>query len=214
VSTFKARRHQIDALIPWHLTLSLRDGSGRGLRCNAIRSIYLEYPVRVSASFPEGQIMRGTSLPIDVRFVKKTDAYITLAGGWYSPSGLQLEEGNGFQIDMTPAEDTVSVRMNVLVPSPCRPGSFPFQLQFYGNGKDIGTISSSLFKPYQWLFVGPFEAAEHPLTTPYPPEKSIDLHKGYAGIGRRTLWRVLPGTASTRNGEVRSIRREWAISTR
>jgi len=202
-TTFKARRDKVDALYPWHLTLSFRDGRGRGVRYNAIRSIYLEHPIHVEAKFPSGQILQGLSVPIDITLIKRTDEYVTLAGAWYSPSGLQVKEGNRFQVPMSADQDTTTVRMTVLVPSPCRPGSFPFKLKFYGNGKDLGTISSSLFKPYQWLFLGPFEPAEHALTTPYPPEKAVDLRKGYAGIGKRIAWRVLPETVSTNYGEVR-----------
>jgi hypothetical protein len=202
VSTFTARPDQVDMLLPWNCTLSIVDGQGRRIRYNAMRTIYLEQPIDVAASFPDGHILQGMELPIDIRFVKRTNAQITLAGGWYSPSGLQLKEGNRFQLTMSPEQDTVVVRMNVLVPSPCRPGSFPFRLKFYGNGKELGMISSSFFKPYQWLFLGPFPASENAISTPYPPEKGLDLSRGYAGIGKRIAWRVLPESSNLNYGEV------------
>jgi hypothetical protein len=202
VSRFTARPDQVGALRPWHLTLSFTDGTGQRIRYNAIRTIFLEHAVDVTAMFPQGQILQGLSLPIDIRFIKRTNAQVSLTGGWFSPSGLQLKEGNRFQLSMAPVQDTVVVRMNVLVPSPCRPGSFPFKMKFLGDGKDLGVISSSFFKPYQWLFLGPFEASENAIATPYPPEKSIDLQRGYAGIGKRIAWRVLPESANLGYGEV------------
>jgi hypothetical protein len=203
MSTFTARPDQVGTLLPWHLTLSFTDGHGQRIRYNAIRTIFLEHPIEVTAGFPEGQILQGgLSLPIDIRFIKRTNAQISLTGGWFSPSGLQLKEGNRFQIAMAPIQDTVVVRMNVLVPTPCRPGSFPFKLKFYGNGKDLGIISSSFFKPYQWLFLGPFEASENAISTPYRPEKGVDLSKGYNGIGKRIAWRVMPESANLSYGEV------------
>jgi len=202
ISRFTARPDRVETLIPWHLTLSFNDGRGRRIRHTAVRTIYLQHPVEVTASFPEGQILHDFSLPIDVRFIKRTNAHMSLTGGWFSPSGLQLKEGNRFQLSMSPVQDTVMVRMNVMVPSPCRPGSFPFKLKFYGNGKDLGVISSSFFKPYEWLFLGPFEASESAISTPYPPEKGVDLRRGYAGIGKRIAWRVLPETANLNYGEV------------
>lgn len=201
-SSFPARLSKLNTLRPWNLTLSLTDGKGRRIRYNALRSVYLEQPVQAVASFPEGQILRGLSLPIDIKLVKQTAAHVNLEGVWYSPSGLQLKEGKRFMFTMPSEQDTALVRVNVLVPSPCRPGSFPVKLKFIGNGKDLGTITTSFFKPYQWLFIGPFEPAEHAISTPYPPEKVVDLRKDYAGIGRRITWQVFPDFAGENFGEV------------
>jgi hypothetical protein len=201
-SSFTARPDQVGMLVPWNLTLSIIDGAGRRIRYNAIRTIYLEYPIDVTATFPEGQILEGLSLPVDITFIKRNHDQFVLSGGWYSPSGLQLKEGSRFQVSMEPPQDTLRIRMNVLVPSPCRPGSFPFKMKFYGNGKDLGMISSSFFKPYQWLFLGPFAASDDAINTRYPPEKEVDLRRGYNGIGKRIAWRVLPETANLNYGEI------------
>jgi hypothetical protein len=202
ISRFPARPEKIDALQRWDLSLRLTDGAGRHIRHNVLRSVYIEQPVSVVARFPQGQILQGLTLPVDLLFVKKTQTLYEFSGGWYSPSGLQLKEGERFQFAMPAHQDSAYLRVNVLVPDPCRPGSFPFKVKFYGNSKDLGTISSSFFKPYQWLFVGPFEAAEHALSTQYPPEKSVDLRRGYAGIGRRITWQVLRESANSNFGEV------------
>jgi hypothetical protein len=201
-SKFNARGKVANVLRPCDFTLVLMDGSGQRIRHNAFRTVYLEHPVRVVARFPEGQTLRGLSLPIEVQFFKRSNALMTLNGGWFSPSGLQLKEGNRFEFLMPAEQDTAFARFNVLVPDPCRPGSFPFKFKFYGNGKDLGLIASSFFKPYQWLFVGPFDAAAHALDAPYPPENAVDLRKGYAGIGRRIIWQALPETANAKYGEV------------
>jgi hypothetical protein len=201
-SAFTARPEKVGALLPWNLTLSLYDGGGRRIRYNAMRTLYLEHPIDVMAAFPVGQILQGSKLPVEIKFIKRTNDKVTLTGAWFSASGLQLLEGKRFQLMMSPAQDTLTVAVNVLVPSPCRPGSFPFKLKFYGNGKDLGLISSSFFKPYQWLFLGPFEASETAISTPYPPEKGVDLRRGYDGIGRRIAWRVLPESANLNYGEV------------
>jgi len=201
-STFAARPEKVGALLPWNLTLSIYDGGGRRIRYNAMRTIFLEHPIDVTATFPGGQILRGLQLPIEIKFVKRTNTQVTLAGAWYSPSGLQLKEGKQFQITMSPAQDTISVSVKVLVPSPCRPGSFPFKLKFFANGKDLGLISSSFFKPYQWLFLGPFQASDNAISTPLPPEKGVELRRGYTGIGKRIAWRVLAESANLSYGEV------------
>lgn len=202
ISKFTARPSEVESLLPWDLTLTLTDGTGRRVNFNAIRSIYLEHPIDITASFPEGQILQGLSVPIDICLIKRTGARINIDGGWFSSAGLQLKEGKRFGITMDPAQDTLRVRFNVLVPSPCRPGSFAFKLKFYGNGKDLGLIASNFFKPYQWLFLGPFPASDNAISTPYPPESSVDLGRGYAGIGKRIAWRVLPETANLDYGDV------------
>jgi hypothetical protein len=202
VSSFPARPTKLNTLLPWHLTLSLNDAAGRRIRYNALRTVYLERPIAIIARFPEGQILKGLSLPIELQFVKKVKTQALLQGGWYSSSGLQLKEGKQFEFTMPATQDTALVKFHVLVPSPCRPGSFPFKMKFYGDGKDLGTIASSFFKPYQWLFIGPFEAADRAMDVPYPPEKAVDLRKAYAGIGRRIAWQVLPEHANENFGEV------------
>jgi hypothetical protein len=201
-TSFTARPDKVGSLTPWNLTLSLHDGHGRRIRYNAMRTVFVENQIDVTASFPDGQILRGMQLPVDIRFVKRTNAQVTLTGTWFSPSGLQLLEGRQFQTTMSPAQDTLTVSVNVLVPSPCRPGSFPFKLKFFANGSDLGLISSSFFKPYQWLFLGPFRASETAISTPYPPEKTVDLRRNYAGAGKRIAWRELPETANLNFGEL------------
>jgi hypothetical protein len=202
VSSFPARRGKPGTLIPWTFTLSMTTREGDRLRYNAFRTLYLEQPLQAAAGFPGGQILQGLSMPIHVQVVKKTGARANIECGWYSAAGLQLKEGKRFGISMDAEQDTAHVVINVMVPSPCRPGSFPFKLKFFNEGKDLGTINSSFFKPYQWLFLGPFEASELALSTPYPPEKAVDLRKGYGGIGRRIMWQVLPEASNANYGEV------------
>jgi hypothetical protein len=202
ISKFPARPDKIDALLQWDFTLRIKDSTGRVIRHNALRTVYLEQPVSVIARFPDGQILQGLTLPVELLFVKKVPTLYEFGGGWHSPSGLQLKEGGRFQFAMSAHQDSAYLRVNVLVPNPCRPGSFPFKVKFFGNGRDLGTISSSFFKPYQWLFVGPFQAAEHALSTQYPPEKSVDLRRGYTGIGSRITWQVLRESANANYGEV------------
>jgi hypothetical protein len=199
---FPAHFGVVNKLEPVYLTLALQDGHGRRMRYNVLRSIYLEQPVQITAEFPYGKVLRDLSIPIEVRIVKKTGAHVEFQAGWYSPAGLQLKEGNALRYTMTADQDSAAIRVNVLVPNPCRPGSFPFKFKFFGNGKDLGTISSSLFKPYQWLFIGPFESSQRPLETQYPPERSVELHDSYAGRGRRIGWQILSDDAHNDAGAV------------
>ncbi len=199
---FTARDRRVHTLIPWIFKLTVMDGSGRKIQHNAFRTAYIEQQVEIVAVFPEGKVLQGLSVPIEIRMVKKTPSPVKIEGGWYSPSGLQLKEGQRFDRTIENERDTSVVAMNVLVPSPCRPGSFPFKMKFLGNGKDLGTISSSFFKPYQWLFIGPFEGEKHALTTPYPPEGGVDLRKVYTGAKGRIAWQVLPDRTNADYGDV------------
>ena len=62
---------------------------------------------------------------------------------------------------------------------------------------DLGTIDSHLFKPYQWVAIGPFVATSNPMATTYPPEQNVDLYQDYAGAGRKTAIRALGDVAVT-----------------
>jgi hypothetical protein len=77
---------------------------------------------------------------------------------------------------------------------------FPFTLKFYSNDRDAGTISSSLFKAYQWTCVGPFAAGG--LDKVYPPEKGVNLLQSYDAAGGKLQWRVVPDIASGSSGEI------------
>jgi hypothetical protein len=92
------------------------------------------------------------------------------------------------------------VTLHIEVPSPCRPGTFPFAIKFYAGDRDAGTIASSLFKPYQWTFVGPF--ADGGLDRPHPPEQGVNLLQTYAGPNGTARWRPVPESACDPRGGI------------
>jgi hypothetical protein len=174
--------------------------SGTLSRYHATRSVYLGTPVGISARFPQGRTMSASTVPVDV--VLKGNALKTNVAKyfWFSPAGLRLTGGNQGLIRMGTGDSTV-VRLNVEVPAPCRPGVFPFTLKFLAGERDAGTINSSLFKPYQWTFVGPFPS-DGGLDKPHPPERGVNLLSTYPGPNGAARWRQVPASACDPRGGI------------
>ena len=118
-------------------------------------SIYVDEPVTITAAFPRGRALTGSVLPIKLTIVKRLPQAITFEYNWYSPSGLRLREGTAARMMVPQEQDTLVAELNVVVPELCRPGTFPVRLKFKANGRTVGVINSTLFKPYQWIFLGP-----------------------------------------------------------
>jgi hypothetical protein len=192
----------IDALLPLTLTLAVDDGSDQPMRYHAHRTVFLEHPVAVSVTFPEGRMLSGQSVPIDVTMVKKSSTATTVRYEWYSPTGLALYEGRSAEYTMEAGNDSTTLRVNVLVPAPCRPGRFPFKLKFVGNGTDLGTVSSSFYRPYHWVFAGPFDAPRNAMYNTYPPEEQVNLLAEYPVGGHTVGWKILGPRAHDPQGDV------------
>lgn len=184
-------RDRVGSLEAVTLTTSVDAGDALRGRAHFVRSTYVDHPVEVAAVFGSGRMLRGETLPIDIVIHKKTPEAASVRFEWFSPTGLHLVEGRTGEYAMPAEQDSATLALNVVVPSPCRPGRFPFKLKFYANGIDLGLVSSSLFKPYSWLFAGPFEAGRNPMATTYPPQKGIEILDTYRGARGTIRWRVV-----------------------
>jgi hypothetical protein len=200
---FSARhpiRSGVRALRTVIFMITLEDTGGGRARYYAERSIFVQPPIAVVARFPRGRIVEGKSVPIEVSLARNSRTSANAQYFWFSPSGLRLVEGNQGSITFS-AADSIKAILNVEVPSPCRPGVFPFTLKFFSSDRDAGTISASLFKPYQWTALGPFPA-KGGLNGKLPPESRIGLLQSYAGAEGMLTWKPVPPGACGPGGEV------------
>jgi hypothetical protein len=139
-------------------------------------------------------------VPIEITMKRHSTGSFAAQYFWFSSAGLKLKEGSSGTIAFG-AGDSSGTRLHVEIPSPCRPGLFPFTLKFYSGDRDAGTITSSLFKSYQWTYVGPFSASGG-LDKVYPPEKGVSLLQRYDGAGGKVQWHVVPDVATGPRGEI------------
>jgi hypothetical protein len=121
---------------------------------------------------------------------------------WYSPAGIKPAEGRSVEASMPENAREASLFLNILVPNPCRPGSFPFTLKVFADGKEVGTFTSRLFKHYEWLVVGPFPGKKAALDTRYPPEAQLNLFDTYTGALGQLAWQPLPARMYADDGRL------------
>lgn len=192
------------SLVPVTLTLSVDTGDEDIPRVcfHALRSVYVEHAVVVATAFRKGRRIRGGTLPIDVMITRNADTPVVVGYQWYSPTGLQLAEGRSGEYAMAADQDSVVLPLNIRIPSPCRPGRFPVNLKFTANGDDLGIVTSSVFKPYQWIFVGPLASNARPMETSYPPERAVRVLDTLDGASGPVRWRVLGGDVYDDNGDI------------
>lgn len=176
---------------------------GRRLLWHTINTVYLEHAVDVLVTFPRGRVLGNQpNVPMDVRVVRRVREDMTIRARWHSPAGLRLREGDQTQFTLGVEQDTVTVRYNVLVPQPCRPGRFPFKMGFSQGSDQLGVVSSHMYRPFQWLFAGPFRAAPGAMSTAYPPERHVNLYADYEGASGRVGWKMVPQRAHLGDGAV------------
>jgi hypothetical protein len=179
--------------------LTVEDAAGKRGRLYVERSVYAHAPVGIRARFPRGTIIAGNTVPIEIDMTRRARNSSATKYYWFSPGGLRLVEGNQGTLTFG-AEDSTAVKLNVEIPTPCRPGVFPFTLKFLSGDREAGTIQASLFKPYQWTFLGPF--AGNDLGKKYPPENSVVLATRYDAGRRKIHWVPVPAGACGPNGDV------------
>ncbi len=184
------------------LSIEVRLADNRRLKYHYSFGVYISHPISFAVAFPQGKIIRGGSLPVEIVVTKHVNRPYLVNAEWYSNAGVNPVEGRSFELSMPEETRSGTFKMRILVPEPCRPGDFPFVVKVYGNGKEVGTVSASLFKHYEWLFVGPFPAKEGLLNVSYPPERSLNFRESYPGAIRPISWMTLPARSYQQNGEI------------
>jgi hypothetical protein len=179
--------------------ITIEDAVGNRARYYVERSVYAHPPVGILARFPRGRVMDGARVPIELDMTRRARNSETTRYYWFSPAGLRLAEGNQGALAFGP-EDSTAVTLNVEIPSPCRPGVFPFTLKFITGEREAGTIQASLFKPYQWAFLGPFAGGN--LDKKFPPENGVALLNAYDAGKRKIQWAPVPASATGPRGDV------------
>ncbi|MDH3215106.1 MAG: glycogen-binding domain-containing protein [Candidatus Krumholzibacteria bacterium] len=180
----------------------LRLADGRRLLFHFDRGGYVTNPITYTVNFPNGTILTDGSVPVVIEIAKNVDKSYVVNAEWYSPAGLNLHEGPSFELFLPEDQSSGSIRANVLVPTPCRPGAFPFLIKVFGNGIDWGTYAASMFRHYQWVYVGPFPTKNNAMDRPYPPEHGVNLRARYPGVIRPISWMTLPNSVYGANGEI------------
>jgi hypothetical protein len=179
--------------------LTVEDAAGNRGRIYVERSVYAHAPVGIRARFPKGTIIAGTTVPIELDMTRRARNSLATKYYWFSPGGLRLAEGNQGTFSFGP-DDSAAVKLNVEIPTPCRPGVFPFTLKFFSGDREAGTIQASLFKPYQWAFVGAFAGKD--LGKKFPPENGVALVNAYDAGRKKIQWEPVPASACGPNGDV------------
>ena len=197
-----APRGSESTLVPLALTVETRFDDGRRERRHYRKGIFITRPVTCAVRFPNGTTLINGSVPVEILVTKHLAADAKIQAQWYSPAGLKPAEGRSVEALMPRQTKEASVLLNILVPNPCRPGSFPFTLKVFVDGKEAGTISSKLFKHYEWLFVGPFPGKREALDVRYPPEAQLNLFDSYTGALGRLGWQTLSAKAYVDDGRL------------
>lgn len=200
IATRHVARGAAGALRMLTLTAVFEDASGTQSRVHFDRSIYLNPPVSVTARFPQGRTIHASTIPVQLTVQRHSNISTDAKYYWFSPSGLHVAEGNNGLVHLG-VSDSATITLHVEIPSPCRPGLFPFTLKFFAGDRDAGTIASSLFKPYQWTYVGPFPA-DGGLAHVLPPEQGVNLLTSYPGPNGSARWRAVPESACDPRGGI------------
>ncbi len=194
-------QHQ-STILSFTFTTEIRFDDGQRFRYHFRRGTYITKPVSFTVRFPRGTTLSGGSVPVELHVKKHLSAPSIIHAEWFSPAGLIPIEGRSLETRMPEHTNELTATMNILVPTPCRPGSFPFILKIFANGEDMGTVSSRFFKHYQWLFVGPFAERLELLDAHYPPDSRINLFDTYNGARQRVYWRSLPVSSYGDDGQI------------
>jgi hypothetical protein len=183
-------------------SIEVRFADNRRLRYHYRFGVDVSNPISYAVTFPQGRIIKGSSLPVEIEVTKHVSRPYLVNAEWYSTAGVNPVEGRSFELSMAEGTRSGTFKTRVEVPEPCRPGDFPFVVKIYGNGRELGTVSASLFKHYEWLFIGPFPAKDGLLAESYPPERSLNIRETYAGAIKPVSWILLPERSYRQNGEI------------
>jgi hypothetical protein len=189
-------------ILPVRYSVEVQFADKRRLRYHFNHGVYVTHPVTFAVTFPRGRILVAGSVPLDIAINKHVSGSAVINAQWYSPAGLTPAEGRSLKMVMPEDAGTVTMQLNVPVPTACRPGSFPFILKLFADGEDAGAVRSSLFRHYQWIYTGPFAQKTDALSVEYPPEHGVNLRDRFEGAIRPISWMTLPDNAYAEAGDI------------
>lgn len=189
-------------LVPLVFSIEVRFDTGRRDRVQLRKSVFITRTVTCVVRFPNGMTLANGSVPVEILVTKHLPSAAKIQAEWYSPAGIKPAEGRSVEASMPENTREASLFLNILVPNPCRPGSFPFTLKVFADGKEVGTFASKLFKHYEWLVVGPFPGKRAALDTRYPPEAQLNLFDTYTGALGQLAWQPLPASMYADDGRL------------
>jgi hypothetical protein len=188
---------------PVQFSIDIQTTEGRRFRYHFDRSVYIRKPLNFEVGFPEGNLIKKKGdVPLWISVNKNVPDPYVVSVQWFSPSGLELVEGSLLEVELPGEMKRTETILHIRAPEFCRPGAFPYTIRIYGNGVEKGTVTGSLFKHYQWLFVGPFPRSQNALNHAYPPERGVNLRARYEGAIQPISWTALPTHAYDQNGEL------------
>ena len=198
---FTPASSQMSTLVPVDMTVEVGLNDGKRLQYHFHHGVFISPPVTFELLFPQGDVASGTSLPVSLVIEKHVEKSMRVHAEWFSPTGLQLQQGKSLDLTIPGEEKRVEVPLTVMVPHNARPGSFPFVLKLFEGPQERGTIRANLFKHYNWLFLGPLPDTggadgEH------PPERGVKLMATYASYDGKINWKPLPDRMYEVNGRV------------
>jgi hypothetical protein len=198
-----APRGTESALAPLVITAEVLFADGKRDRIRLRKSVFVTRPVTCTVRFPNGATLANGSVPVEILVKKNLSAPAKIQAEWYSPAGIKPAEGRSVEASMPENAREASLFLNILVPNPCRPGSFPFTLRVFADGKEVGTFTSKLFRHYEWLVVGPFPGKKAAIDTKYPPETEMNLFDTYTGALGQLVWQPLPAKMYADDGRLK-----------
>jgi hypothetical protein len=225
--SFKPRSAPMSTLIPVEMTVDVALADGRRLQYHFHHGVFISPPVTFEVVFPRGDTALGGSLPVALQIDKHVEKSVRVNTEWFSPSGLRLKEGKSLEVTIPQDEKRIEVPLTILLPANARPGAFPFVFKLFESAQERGTIRSSLFKHYNWLFLGPLPD-NGGLTGEHPPERGINLLATYPGLDGNINWATLPQRMYEVSGRVNmaealpthsvgylytAIKSEWELQT-
>lgn len=204
--TYQARRsvyQQVPGSVrTLRFTIEVTLEGGKRLRFHQTQGVYIVAPIVFNLAYPEGRGGRGSVVPIDVLITKNIYEAALISIQWYSPAGLTLQEGPTNDVVIPAGTKNLSMRLNVVIPTPSRPGAFPFTMKLFANNEDGGTLTSTFFRHYEWIYVGPFSKKKDGLSAAQGPELGIDLRQSFDGASGPIQWTSLPQTTHRENGDI------------
>ncbi len=184
------------------LSAEIRFADGSSARRHFKKGVFVTKPVTFVVRFPAGTSLSEGTMPVEVDITKHRSFDSLINARWFSPVGLNPVEGPALEARMPAHVDHFTFHMNILVPNPCRPGSFPFTLKVLSNGEEVGVVSSHFFKHYRWMFVGPFADKLEGLDARFAPESRVNLFHNYQGAYGEVSWRPLADDAYADEGRI------------
>jgi hypothetical protein len=178
---------------------------GKRIEMHQIKSVAFTTGYQVTIGFPEGGMLTGGRLPVNVNVLYRPEQDIQGVIEGHILRELSFRPELPARFLLKSGNEITTLPLEIVKRPGSAPGRYPFSISVKFDGRIIARFEEAVVLPLRWLHLGPFNHS--PQFMENANHLQDDISKTHMNAeGREIKWREVPESALDREGAVQPER--------